>query len=802
MSRRSESAPVVLLGLALLLFAVPVAMGQGDDEEPPTPMKDDEGFYNIALGKDSVSLEALVSMASQITGRQFVFDDRRTQNKVFRFVGNRRVHSSLIFEYFQTLFITQDMAVVRLGPPEAEVLLLEDINTSKFIKQRTRFVNLDELESYSKRVGEIVATTIPLKHVSVEKAQRALNQILAEHRVGFVTPIEESNSLLVSNFAPTVWTMYRIIKAMDVEVAENQLGFEKLSLEYHIAEELAPIIESLIEVRTNVRSSGSASGRGNNRARTSSGEAPAPRIIPDARTNSLLVYATDEYMTEIKRLISDLDTEPTEPNSNIHIYELKNTNAEDIQSVLAELLGNSGRGVRGTGAGGTRTGRGGNVGGRSTAGAASSADEVNIVADANTNSLLITSTKARFEEIAEIVARLDKRRPQVLVQAAIVELSDNDVQNIGVELAQSEGGGSEARIFGGTAFGLSDLNTAAGGGDGGGDGMGGGDGDSGGGGAGGNFLNDLVRIPNIGSGGLIAGVFRNFVEVPLLVRMFKMADRGNLVSVPSILVNDNQPAHIIVGSQIPTTQVNQGQFSDQRSFAGYQDANLELNISPHISNDNYLRLNIFLQIEDFTGAGSADGAVPPPRSSREIETNITVRSGKTVVIGGLSTDNQRTTVQGVPLLSSIPILGELFKTTNEIHDKTTLYVFITPTILSEFEALERISYEKKLEISKLEGQIYLVDPNFRELELDDEETSIEAIESTGHLDLPRYRPSSPIPNRPDIESNVVPVKPMPAPNNESSIIPAGGRDGANARPKSTQRGRRRSGAKPTSAGGY
>ncbi|MEZ6194330.1 MAG: secretin N-terminal domain-containing protein [Planctomycetota bacterium] len=780
-------------GLAPLLAQVPPETPEGDAKIGVQELPD---AVVVNFSKEGVAFEDFVQTAAELLDVSFVYDQRKVANKRVNMIGAKRVKKEDLFAFFQTIFFAHEMAVVSLGPPEAEVLLIEDIKTSQILKQRAVYVSVAELERRRRNVGEIIATTIQLKHIPVEKAQRALTNIIQEHRAGFVHPIEESNSLLVTNFAPTVWSMYEIIQAMDVEVEGNQLNFEKLALEYHVAEELATTLDELMQARSDITASGGRTNRSRQPAQPQgAASAPPAKIIPDGRTNSLLVYAVDEDMTEIRMLVAALDIEGTEVNSNIHIHELKNTNAEDMQSVLTDLLGQTGgASARPSGAGGSRTNNNAN---RGAAGNGTDVDPnyVNIVADPHTNSLLITSTQARFEEVREIIERLDRRRPQVLVQCAIAELSDNDIENIGVEVAQIEGGGAEARLFGGTAFGLSTITTQSDLNGTGGDGMGGGTSTNNS-----NFFEDLVRIPNLDGQGLTAGIFQNFVGVPLLVRLFQENRRSNLVSVPSILVNDNEEAHIIVGNEIPTTTVNQGQFSDQTSFGGYQEANLELSISPHISNDDYLRLDIFLNVQAFDGA-QVDPAVPPPRTTREIQTQITVPSGRTIVIGGLTNDNQRETVSGIPLLSDIPILGELFKNTSTQHEKRTLYVFITPTIMSDFESLDRVSYERKLEIAKLDGQIHIVDPNFREIELDSKEVTIEEIESTGSLNMPRYRPSSAVEgDMPKLDDgSQVPVRPksgLVAPRDEGASSRAEAAPAGNA-----VRGRLPD-AKPARAGGF
>ena len=124
--------------------------------------------------------------------------------------------------------------------------------------------------------------------------------------------------------------------------------------------------------------------------------------------------------------------------------------------------------------------------------------------------------------------------------------------------------------------------------------------------------------------------------------------------------------------------------------------------------------------------------------------SISKSSQQTVVIGGLGQDNDAETTTQVPFLGDIPIIGELFKSRSNDVQKTTLYLFVTPTIINDFQQLEEISYERKLEVVKLDGNINLVDPNFRAIGIRDQEIDIDAIEDAGLLDMPRYSPVTPI----------------------------------------------------------
>ena len=153
-------------------------------------------------------------------------------------------------------------------------------------------------------------------------------------------------------------------------------------------------------------------------------------------------------------------------------------------------------------------------------------------------------------------------------------------------------------------------------------------------------------------------------------------------------------------------------------------------------------MEVELTVEAFVGT-QLNPTIPPDKTSRKLVGSVTVRSGKTVVIGGLIQDNKTKRISQVPYLGDIPILGELFKRTEKLNEKDTLYVFITPTIFTGFEELEEVSYEKKLEVHKLCGQIKIIDPNFREIKLDDRRVKIDCIEESGTLDIPHYSPVIP-----------------------------------------------------------
>ena len=178
--------------------------------------KDDAGFLTFDFPKDGLDFEEFVKEASRATGREFVYDVRRIATKSFNMIGTKRVHEGDFFKFLQVLFFAHDMAVVPIGPPDAEVLLIEDIKTSSSSGSRAVFVPVDELEKRRHNAGEIIAASFPLKHITPAQAKNGIQSFFPKDRWSFAQPIEESNSLLVNGFAPKLWKVYLEIKKLDV----------------------------------------------------------------------------------------------------------------------------------------------------------------------------------------------------------------------------------------------------------------------------------------------------------------------------------------------------------------------------------------------------------------------------------------------------------------------------------------------------------------------------------------------------------------------------------------------------------
>ncbi|NOT30319.1 MAG: hypothetical protein HOP15_07715, partial [Planctomycetes bacterium] len=315
-------------------------------------------------------------------------------------------------------------------------------------------------------------------------------------------------------------------------------------------------------------------------------------------------------------------------------------------------------------------------------------NEVIVVPDEASNALLVAANKTRYLEVLELIRQLDRRQDQVLIESALIELTGSDFRDIGVEWALGDVTGDGG--FGVTGFGFSNINLETG-----------------------------LRTPTPPTGGLVAGILSgNDVNLPILLSAVSRTTGANVLNVPSVLVNNNGSAKVVTLDEQPTTTVTApgGGGQTQRNFSGYQSAGITLEISPSISASRYLRLDISLVVSNFTGSFDASSDVPPPKVTREMSTTVNIPDGDTMVIGGVISDSQQKTRQGVPWLANLPLVGALFRHDSDTDARTTLYFFVTPHILRDpdFADLAEISYQKKLSAAEIVGKdrLRMVDPDF------------------------------------------------------------------------------------------
>lgn len=290
-----------------------------------------------------------------------------------------------------------------------------------------------------------------------------------------------------------------------------------------------------------------------------------------------------------------------------------------------------------------------------------------ITADVHTNTLIVVAEPAVQRIYADLIEKLDRRRPQVLIEAKVVILNTSDDFSLGVEFSTGDRDGSR-RLLTFSSFGLSEVDPATG---------------------------ALSLIPGLGFNGTL--VDPDVADVVL--RALTNHSRSKVVSAPRILVNDNAEGQLSSVAEVPFTSVNASNTVATTSFAGFAEAGTTVTATPRISDEDHLQLDFVVTLNTFTGGGG-DG-VPPPRQTDEVRSQVTIPDGHTVIVGGLNRSGESWDFTSMPFIDQIPLLRYLGGNETRNQNAAAMFVFIKPIVLRDdkFRDLKYIS-ERDLNCAK------------------------------------------------------------------------------------------------------
>lgn len=385
-----------------------------------------------------------------------------------------------------------------------------------------------------------------------------------------------------------------------------------------------------------------------------------PQVVVLESTNSILVNATPEQQLQIARVISYMDREPISNATPYWIYRLENQEPVKLAEVLNQLIEK------------TIKDKEGKV--QSTV---KFQEDIVVVPDEATFSLIVYASKKNQDWVGTLIKQLDTRRPQVLIDVSLVEVTRNDVFQFDLDLV------TNAKNFVTNNIQLTRLNAATG-----------------------------DRIEAKMDSGTTTGYY-SADRIQALLTLVNTKGYGRVLAQPKILVNDNEEGTINTTSQRyvkKETQSASGSTGDTlistSEWVAY-DAKIELKITPQISEGNLLRLEVAMIREDFGTKEAADA--PPPKTTSNVTTVVTVPDGSTIILGGLNKLNQSKTGGKTPLLGDIPIAGSLFRNVNNSNEERRLYVFVKanisrPDATSSMNQLKAISKKNQIEFEKIEDK--------------------------------------------------------------------------------------------------
>jgi len=649
----------------------------------------------------NADISALIRLFSEKTQRNFILDER-IQGKVSLYLPSE-VSAEESLKILDSVLALKGFSSVPIGEN------LWKIVPSKEAIQSTIPTITDDASRKHDPTAAVVTRLVHLKYINADDAKQILSPLVSSN--GLINAYTGTNSLIIIDSDDNIARVIELITGLDVASRGRDLSIIPIvhadaidiatKLQDILGESEAPGVSGgsdgsdtasrisalRARIREAARSSGSTGGSSTstNTAATISSDGSTisartiePKIIADERTNSIIVVADDETTARIRGLVDQLDSETNKSGFRFYVYRCQHANSEELAEVLANLTGQGGSSGRNqansTSSGSlsnaqnrlasqTRTpgrSRNENSNGANGSTSVNFGDDLSITSDPSTNSLIIYSDKDGYEKIVDLLQSLDVKPRQVLVEALLLEVQLDDSQTDALEW-QSTGGGQDGGFLAQSSFS-------------------------------GN-LASLITNPTALSNFTIAAASAGTITVgdltlPSQAVILNAAANNSMVNVlssPNILATDNQQAEIVVGQNVPfiaSTSTSDQNLNNTFNTVDRQDVGITLRITPQISSNDTVRLDIFTEVSSVQET-SAQSALGPTTTVRTSETTAIAKSGQMIVIGGLMSDQVDEADTGVPYLMDVPVLGYLFRSSTKRTRRVNLLIFITARIIRD-----------------------------------------------------------------------------------------------------------------------
>tara|TARA_B100001059_G_scaffold62747_1_gene58668 strand:- start:11108 stop:13123 length:2016 start_codon:yes stop_codon:yes gene_type:complete len=611
--------------------------------------------YTVNL-KDT-DIQEFIKFVADVTGTTMVVDPN-VKGKV-RVISSQPVTQAELYDLFLSILDVQGYTAVRSGQI-IRIVPSKDARSSPVPLMGDQDIAAND---------EYVTQVIRLENISAAKLIPVLRPLVPQQ--AHMAAYAPSNAIILSDIRSNIGRIVDIIERMDRSAVQTT---EIIRLRYGVAEDVVSMLNALEKSRQ---------GEG--------AEADKEAIlVADKRTNSVVVTADELTVERIRKLVTYLDT-PLEQSGNVRVIYLEYADAVEVAEVLTRVMQNIARLEEG---GANK--RSGN-------------NESTIEADAGTNSLIITADTDEMAALESVIARLDIRRAQVLIEAIIVEMEMTEGQELGLQWLFSNDSG----LYGGNIStssaqqarnraladailpddGSETIST-------------------------GSVAGALSQIPGTTLGW---GVVDQDLTMSVILNALETQGNANILSTPSLLTLDNEEAFITVGQQVPfvtgsytSTGVANGAQNPFQTIER-QSVGVTLTVTPQVNEGDSVVLDIVQEVSSISAQILVASDVIT--NERKIETKVLANDSDIVVLGGLVKDEVQDSAQGVPILSDIPLLGRLFRNDVVTVTKSNLLVFIRPTIIRDDEDLigataEKYRFIREQQIERRErGLMFLDDGN-------------------------------------------------------------------------------------------
>jgi general secretion pathway protein D len=665
-------APTMMAAIALMLSAPVVAQ--------------------TTLNVRDADIRAFIADAAKVTGRTFIIDSR-VAGKV-TVVTDRPLSRSEYFEVFLSTLRANGLVAV---PTAGGAFRVQPVDNAASQPSRVGVAGANR--------NSLVTEIVRLRSVDAQSALETVRPLVSAQ--GSVSANRSGNSLVVVDFADNVRRVREVLRRIDTDNAATRV----IALRNAGAREIATALTAL--------TAGQAGGQGNATGNVS--------VVAVTSSDSVALRGDAASVARLAAVALDLDAR-AKNGTEIKVQFLENADAEQLLPVLQQLVGQTptqptttGNTLSRSNFGGTNANNGNTVNqpqvqqpvpqiaSGATPGQAAIVAEGGRTASvvtrfAGANAIVIAAPAEVQRQLSEVIRQLDTRREQVLVEAIVAEVSDATASRLGVQFLLAGLPGSGIPSFASTysnaapnllqiagAIGARSLNTTT------------------------TTINgatvttstnstvsDSLAQSAIGSilgaaGGFGGGAFNIGKDAVFgaIINAVKSDTTSNLLQAPSLTTLDNQEARILVGQEIPITtgQALSTNFDNAFRTVQRENVGIQLEVKPQVNSSGAIKLFLHQQVSSIAGPVSGDNS-DLILNKREVETTLTVDDGQIAVIGGLLSDDERRTIEKIPLLGDIPAIGQLFRSKARQRTKTNLMIFIRPTILRTPEDQRRVTEQR------------------------------------------------------------------------------------------------------------
>ena len=643
-------------------------------------------------------IRAFIADAARVTGRTFIID-ARVQGKV-TVVTDHPVSKSQYFEIF-------------LSTLRANGLVAVPTTNGAFRIQPT-----DNAASQPSRIGSRGATSnsyiteiVRLRSIDAQSAVDTVRGLISPQ--GSVTANRGGNSLVIVDFADNVRRVREVLRRIDTDTASTRI----VALKNAGAREIATALQALAG-----QSAGGAGGA------APAGAATSVSVVAVNSSNSVAIRGDATSVARLAAVAEDLDRR-AKNGTEIKVIFLENADAEQLLPVLQQLVGQTPSPITNQQLSASNFGNNSQSGGSNGNNASSRAANTPAVQQQDTgntgnaptqtaitsggrtasvvtrfvgaNAIVIAAPAEVQRQLADVVRQLDTRREQVLVEAIVAEVSDQTASSLGAQfaIANLKGGAFAASSFQNSApslltiagaIGARQLATTT-------TTINGATVTTSTGSSSSDSLTQSAISSVLGASGGFGGWAGKIGDTVFgsIINAVKSDTTSNLLQVPHLVMLDNQEAHSLVGQEIPITTGKALSTNFDNAFQTTQRENvgIELTVRPQVNSSGTVKLNLRLEVSSIAGPVSSDNS-DLILNKREVETVRTVDDGQIAVISGLLDDNERRTIEKIPLLGDIPGLGNLFRSKAKSRTKTNLMIFIRPTILRTADDSRKLTEQR------------------------------------------------------------------------------------------------------------